>query len=253
MRTQFIIWSLSMLLALSAHAQQTHQNAQSIYKIPQELLAGEGLDSIPQQDTTRTVFQKLIYSGEDLAIFMVAIGTGITNEFKGFPLEEFIFWANGKAVVEPDGEKPFAVNTGDYFVQAKGFNGKWNFVDIGGVHLELALIAKHRPDSTVKSPIPYAQVLDRDMLSGVSVPNNRQVYKGVEITVNLINEPSQLTTIKQERMLHVLNGVLTVMGPDMVEHKYYPGDFLVVQAGYQARWTSKSLQQLRMLEVYKTK
>ena len=253
MKTQLIIWSMIVLLVHNTQAQQTHENAQSIYKIPPELLAGEGLDSIPQQDTTRTVFQKLVYSGQDLAIFMVAIGTGITNEFKGFPLEEFIFWANGKAVVEPEGEEPFDVNTGDYFVQAKGFNGKWNFVDIGGVHLELALIAKHRPDSTVTSSISHAQVLDKDMLSGVTVPENRKVYEGVEITVNLINEPSQLINVSQERMLHVLNGVLTVTGPDAVEQKYYPGDFLVVQEGYQARWSSNSLQQLRVLELYKTR
>jgi len=249
MKFKVLISVLVMALSTTAFAQQT----QSIYQISKELLAGEGLDSIPQRDTTRTVFQKVVYSGEDLAVFMVAIGTGITNEFEGFPLEEFIFWMNGKAVVEPEGEEPFAVQTGDYFVQAKGFNGKWNFVDIGGVHLELALVAKNRPGPEVKSPISQAMLLDRDMISGVTTPENGVIYRGAEINVNLLTEPDQLGKLSQERMLHVLNGVLTVNAEGESERQFYPGDFFIVPADYKGVWSSKSLQSLRVIEVYKRK
>lgn len=253
MKTKVILWALCWLMSSMVHAQQSSENTKSIYKIPKALLAGEGLDSIPQQDTTRTVFQKKVYDGEDIIIFMVAIGTGITNEFQGFPLEEFIYWINGKAVVEPDGAEPFPVYTGDYFVQAKGFNGKWNFVDIGGVHLELALIAKNRPGQEVRSPISQAMVLDRDLISGVTQPDNGQIYNGVEITVNLRTEPSELDEILQERMLHVLNGVLTVTTPDREVYQFFPGDFFVLPEGFEGAWSHSSLQQLRVLEVFKTR
>ena len=231
---------------------QEQKEKPKIVKIPASLLAGEGLTNIPQEDSTRTVYQELVYSGVDLAVFMVAIGTGITNEFDGFPLEEFIFWANGKAVVEPVGETPFSVHTGDYFIQAKGFRGKWNFIDIGGPHLELALIAKHRPDSTFKSPMSKAMVLDRDLLSGVSKPKNGRIYEGPELTVNLLTEASQFEKASQERMLHILNGTLTILSKDGPE-KYLPGDFLVIPADYECAFETSSIQKIRVLEVYKTR
>ena len=228
------------------------QQSPSIYKISNELLAGEGLDVIPQKDSTRTVYQKKVYDGKDLAVFIVAIGTGITNEFRSFPLEEFIFWMNGKAVVEPVGEDPISVYTGDYFIQAKGFNGKWNFVDIGGVHLELALVAKNRPDSTFKSPMFKALVIDRDIISGVSKPTDHLIYEGPELTVNLLTQSNQLENLTNERMLHVLNGTLTLMEENQTEQTFYPGDFFVVPEGFNGTWTSTSIQNLRVFEVYKT-
>ena len=229
------------------------QEQLSIVKVSKELLAGEGLDYIKQTDSSRTVYQKKVYDGVDMAIFMVAIGTGITNEFKGFPLEEFIFWINGKAVVEPKGEKSFSVYSGDYFIQAKGFNGKWNFVDIDGVHLELALIAKNRPDSTFKSPMTKAMILDRDIISGVSVPEHGLIYEGPELTVNLLSKKEDLSNTSQERMIHVLNGVLTLKTKDRADQQFFPGDFFVVPEGFEGDWNSNSLQSLRLLEVYKTK
>lgn len=248
---KLLICGIALLMSVSDLVQA--QENPSIFKIDKALLAGEGLDYIKQSDSTRTVYQKKVYDGEDIAIFMVAIGTGITNEFKGFPLEEFIYWMNGKAVVEPKGEEPFAVQTGDYFVQAKGFNGKWNFVGIGGVHLELALIAKDRPDSTFKSPMTKAMILDRDVISGVSKPQNGLIYEGPELTVKLLNESAELLKTSQERMIHVLNGVLTLSIDGQAEHQFLPGDFFVIPEGLEGTWRSSSIQNLRLLEVYKTK
>ena len=242
------------MVAICALVLVNHNHAQdnsTVFKISKELLAGEGLDNIEQQDTTRTVYQKRVYDGKEFAVFMVAIGTGITNEFNGFPLEEFIFWMNGKAVVEPEGEDPFSIYTGDYFIQAKGFRGKWNFEDIGGVHLELAVVAKNRPDSTFKSPMTKAMVIDRDIVSGVSRPENDQVYRGPELSVNLIDKEEDFSKSTKERMIHVLNGVLTVTAGGE-EHQFFPGDFFVVPENFDGEWSSSSVQNLRAFEVYKT-
>jgi len=110
-------------------------------------------------------------------------------------MEELIYWKNGMAIIEPVGEDPFEVHAGDYFIQAKGFQGKWNFIDIGGPHLELALIAKNRPDSTVQSPMTRAIILERDMLSSVTKPDDGLVYEGAELTMNLLTEPEQLERV----------------------------------------------------------
>jgi len=169
-------------------------------------------------------------------------------------MEEFIFWMNGKAVVEPEGEEAFPVYSGDYFIQAKGFHGKWNFEDIGSIHLELALVAKNRPDSTFKSPITKALVIDRDILSGTVKPKNGLIYEGPELTVKALTSPKELDKkTSQERMIHVLNGVLNITDQDSIEHIFYPGDFLVLSEDFKGSFSSTSLQKLRVLEVYKTK
>ncbi len=232
------------------------QEVKFIQKIPESVLAGEGLDTIPQKDSTRTFYQKVVYNGQDLAIYMVAIGTGITNEFRSFPMEEFIFWKNGKALVEPAGEESFEIQSGDYFIQAKGFNGKWNFIDInGGLHLELALVAKNRPDTSIKSPISRAIVLENDLLSGV-IPfvDKKEIYKGVELTVNILNSKSiTYNASSQERMLHIINGILTYNPKGAEPQYYYPGDFMIIQEGFDGTLYSSGQQQIRLLEVYKTK
>lgn len=230
------------------------QDLQKIHKIPIDLLAGEGLDYIQQADSSRIVYQKKVYDGIDFAIFMVAIGTGITNEFENFPLEEFIFWMNGKAIVEPKGEESFPIYTGDYFIQAKGFQGKWNFVDIGGVHLELSLVAKNRPDAAIKSPISKALVINQDILSGVLKPDNGLFYEGPELTVRVLNAKEELLdNISRERMIHILNGILIITDEEQIDHHFYPGDFVILPKDFDCTFESNSLQQIRIIEVYKTK
>ncbi|MGD1945632.1 MAG: cupin domain-containing protein [Croceivirga sp.] len=246
----------SFIMAWTLMAQEETYGSTEVYKIPNTLLAGEGLTLAKQKDPKSPTYQKKIFEGENIIIYMIAIGTGITNEFKSFPLEEFIFWINGKAVVEPNGEKSFDVHSGDYFVQAKGFNGRWNFIDNGGLHLELALIAKNRPDSTIKSTITKAKVFDRDMISGVT--GNQEdfevYYEGAELDVNILRAKEKVfQNLSQERLMHVLNGILTLVSKNGEEKQdFYPGDFFIIPKGYYGTWTSKSLQDLRVLEVLRS-
>jgi len=92
MKKVLMIWSIGLLLVQGTIAQENVKKSIAIHKISKELLAGEGLDYIKHKEPDKTVYQKKVYDGETFAIFMVAIGTNITNEFESFPLEEFIFW-----------------------------------------------------------------------------------------------------------------------------------------------------------------
>ena len=251
MKKILVIWGICLAIAYKTSAQDSLK-ASAIYKIPIELLAGEGLANMEQSDPSRKVYQRKVYDGKDIAVFMVAIGTGITNEFQSFPMEEFIFWMNGKAVVEPEGEDAFPIYSGDYFIQAKGFHGKWNFIDIGGLHLELALIAKNRPDSTFKSPMTKALVVNRDILSGVTTPADGVIYEGPELTLKVLTSIEFVGKESRERMVHVLNGVLTITTQDKEEQHYYPGDFLIIPEGFNSTFSTNSLQNIRVLEVFKT-
>ncbi|MEL6560541.1 MAG: cupin domain-containing protein [Bacteroidota bacterium] len=227
----------------------------TIVKIDRALLAGEALDTIPQKQPDRVVYQSRVYDGNEIVIYMVAIGTGITNTFKGFPLEEFIFWMNGKALVEPVGEKPFEVQSGDYFIQAKGFTGNWNFIDNGGIHLELALVAKNRIPESDNSPITKAMIIDKDLISGISTENKEgrnTIYEGVELIVNIVGFKNwKIRSIKKERMIHLLNGVVTITGEDQKPAKYYPGDFLIIPEGFSGTWQNVGQQAVRAIEVYR--
>lgn len=250
MKRRLLYCIISLILGGQVFAQQEQP---SVYKIPDTLLAGEGLKKIAQADSSRTAYQRKVFDGEEIAVYIVAIGTGITNTFTSFPMEEFIYWINGKAIVEPTGAVPFSIYSGDYFIQAKGFNGNWNFVDNGGLHLELALIAKNRPDSTFKSPINHAMVLDRDMLSGVVMPDDKIIYSGPELTLRLVTDIKQLKEPQYERMIHLLSGIVEVTSPEGKSYRLYPGDFFVVSESISCEWKHQGNQQLRVLEVHKTK
>ncbi|MEO9482751.1 MAG: cupin domain-containing protein [Ekhidna sp.] len=245
---------LSIALAIQTivlSAQTNQQSKPSIIKISKELLAGEGLSAIKQEDPERRFFQKRVYNGTDLAVYMVAIGSGITNEFESFPMEEFIFWKNGKALVEPINEEAFPIFAGDYFIQAKGFQGKWNFIGDGELHLELSVIARNRSASSGPSPISKALVIDRDLLSGVS--NKKEIYTGVELTVNMLTAGKlEFEGTTKERMLHIVNGVITITQSGEEPIKCYPGEFIILREGFEGRWESQSLQPLRILEIYRS-
>ncbi len=255
MKKTLIIWAVGLLCLQGLLAQQTIKKSKPIYKVSKELLAGEGLPHIKQKDSTKKVYQKKIYDGKNLSLYIVAIGTGITNEFTNFPLEGFIFWINGKAIVNPANEASFEVHSGDYFIQAKGFKGTWHFVDNGGLHLELALIAKNRPDSLHKSPISKALVIDRNIISGIQKNNKKSeiIYSGAELDVKLIrNKHKVFEKNFQECMLHVINGIVEITDDTSQEKQiFYPGDFFIIPEEFKGSWSSSSLQDLRILEVTK--
>ena len=236
-------------------AQAEPESESEIFQVSRETLAGVGLDPIKQKDSTRRFYQKNVYKGKDLLIYIVAIGSGITNEFNGFPMEEFIFWKNGKAVVEPEGQESFSIHSGDYFIQAKGFTGKWNFIGDGRLHLELAVIAANRPPSD-PSPISKALVIERDVISGVTENEEKEtevLYEGVELTLKVRrSKETNLEKLAKETMMHVVNGVLVVTSEGGESTKFLPGDFFVLPEGFSGKLESASLQGLRILEVTRT-
>ncbi|MEM9858039.1 MAG: cupin domain-containing protein [Bacteroidota bacterium] len=239
-----------LLFTWSFYSLNAQNNKSGVFRIPQDQLAGEGLTF---RESKLEVYQKKVYDGAELGIYMVAIGNG-TNEFEDFPIEEFIFWMNGKAKVEPHQGEPFEVQTGDYFIQAKGYKGKWSFVGKDKIHLELAVVAKQRSDSSLRSPISKAMVIDRNILSGASKNHQEpiaEVYSGVELAVNLINKEYKTSQNQEkEKLLQVLNGILKVTSEDGATDTFYPGDFLVIPKNFKGQCESVGFQTLRAFEVY---
>ena len=231
---------------------QAQSNSPEIVAISREDLAGENLTpAIQAGETDTSYYQQKAYDGTDFVIYLVAIKNR-TNEFQRFPIEEFIFWADGKAIVEPDDEQPFTIQASDYFIQPKGFKGKFNFVSGDEPHLELAMVSKKRADSASVSPMTKAMIIESNILSGSSelhAGEEALIYSGAELHVNLVRHRERLfADNEKERLIHLLSGTLT-MKSNGVEMKFYPGDFFVIPKGFSGTWKSDSFRTLRAIEV----
>ena len=241
-----------LLLSRSIAIAQGNESS-GLFKISRSNLAGENLSPRKLNGEDDDTFQqRVVFNGEDLIIYVVAIGNR-TNEFGRFPIEEFIYWINGKARVEPNGEDSFDVQAGDYFIQPKGFSGKFNFVSGDPLHLELSVISKKRADSAVVSSISKAMVIERDVLSGsgdYKEGEDIQIYSGVELVLNLVrHEHRTFTNTSKDRVIHVLNGIISITDEMNQETIFYPGDFFVLSKGFTGKWESTGSQAFRGFEV----
>ncbi len=248
-----LLFSLSVLcLSFSAQSQQSAYNEPSrIFKLTQDDLAGENLTLKKGENP---YYQGKVYDGKDLMIFSIAI-SNVTNTFESFPLEEFIFWKNGKARIDPEGEQSMIVQAGDYLIQPKGFKGRFNFIGGDEYHLEFSVITKQRAAKSKMSPINKAMVISRDIISGAS-PNHKgervNLYSGVEIEVNLLRSAQiNFESNTKERLIHVVNGIITMTPTGGKPIKCYPGDFFVIPEDFKGSWQSTGAQALRAFEVYK--
>jgi len=235
------------LVVLFVHAQDNPENS-NIFRISRADLAGENLTpGVQQGESDTSYYQRKVYDGEAFRIYLVAIKNR-TNTFESFPIEEFILWLDGKAIVEPEGEEPLTIQAGNYFIQPKGFKGKFNFVSGDEPHLELALVSKKRADSATVSPMTKALILDPNILSGSSEKHQgelSQIYPGVELEVNLVrHEQRTFTGTQKERLIHVVSGIIEVQGKT-----FYPGDFFVIPASFSGQWKSVGFRPFRALEV----
>ncbi|MEM6642550.1 MAG: cupin domain-containing protein [Bacteroidota bacterium] len=236
---------------------QMPSSDQAIFRIDKSQLAGENLTlKQNKDDPSNAYYQAKVYDGEELAVFLVAL-SNVSNEFESFPLEEFIFWINGKARVEPSSGEVFEIHAGDYFIQPKGFKGTFNFVGGDPYHLELAVVSKTRANAEDFSPINKAMVVSRDIISGASKNHTDSInslYKGVELTLDLVRKKKILfQNNPQERIVHVLNGVLAITPQNQAAQLFYPGDFFILPKGFNGSWESEGFQALRTFQVYGVK
>ncbi len=239
---------------LTTAALGQEQKSPELFVLNRADLAGENL--VPRKvkgEPDLTFYQQEVYRGNDLLIYILALANR-TNELQNFPIEEFVFWMNGKAVVEPLADDVFEVQTGDYFIQPKGFNGRWHFVNEHPFHLELSVITKSR--ATTNSPIDRAMIIDKNIISGASPDHKGSIsnlYEGVELNLNLLNSSRDIIHHNpKERLVHMLNGILTIMSKSGTEHTFYPGDFFVIPEGFSGHWRAKGLQSLRAFEITKS-
>ncbi|MEM9919009.1 MAG: cupin domain-containing protein [Bacteroidota bacterium] len=228
------------------------------FRIAQSLLSGLDIPRLKLENhPERAYFQKRIYKGSELSVFILSSETAL-NEIKNFPIDEFVYYLNGKAEIVPQEGDALSFYAGDYLFVPKGFSGNWTNNGGNTYHLELSVISNRRANSTMISEAKMPFVLDRALMSGIGLTaidtaTYRDVlYEGVELDVVTESEKSnkrEILNSEKEVFIHVLNGSLTLRAKNGEANTFYSGDFFVLPKGFTGRWESKGQNLLRILKV----
>ncbi|MEM6725335.1 MAG: cupin domain-containing protein [Bacteroidota bacterium] len=231
------------------------------FKIDQRYLSGLDLPKIDLKDKPDLeYFQKRIYKGTDLSIYMLGGETKV-NQLENFGIDEFVYYLSGRADITAASGNVYQFYGGDYLFVPKGFTGQW--INNGGsqYHLELSVITNKRSDSARISPAKEPFLLDRNMLSGIdqhledAMESTTTIYEGVELRVYTHTEyPGKRAVVnkEQEELIHILKGVLTILPEGGEKQTYYTGDFFVLPKGFTGSWESESADTFRTLNVTRT-
>ena len=249
-----------LMLAMTSPAQENDNTSLKPFKIQETHLSG--LD-IPQQKLKthpeREYFQKKLYKGDELSIYVLSSETA-TNEIENFPIDEFVYYLNGRADIKAENGNEISFFSGDYIFVPKGFSGTW--INNGGpkYHLELSVISNNRQPNDRKAEHKLPFLLNREALSGIGLIKqndgdySKTLYKGVELEVKVIAQNAKIIQLlhgKREEFIHVLNGKIILTSGDGQKYIFYSGDFFVLPKNFQGTWTAESNGKLRFLKVYK--
>ena len=224
-------------------------------------LSGIGLKKLELDDQPgRDFFQKNLYRGEDLSVYVVSSQSWL-GEMNNFSIDEYIYMFNGMARVKPVGEEGRLFRSGEHFFAPKGFTGEWEIMAGDQYHYELSVITTGRADTVLKSrnlnPMPF----DRDKLSGADVAfgdgsSYREVLvTGDELTIAInARKPGSvdITEPAVEQVLHIMSGALRVTDMAGTVHEFFSGDYLILPKGFTGQWETIGHSLMKFLSIEKT-
>lgn len=265
MKTKYTIALLLCLVITFCKAQTAQKTiSKEIIKpilLNKKALSGVGLDSVYLKDQPkRSFFQKRIYRGTDISIYVISSGTA-SKYFESFPIEEFVYMINGKAFLEPKNEKPYEFVTGDFVAVPKGYHGNWTTVGGNKYHLELSVVSNKRADSKEVSKIKNPFSFDKNLLSGVNLTaindENYQdiLYSGIELGITIDAEKPNKKTIvnsEKEQLIHILSGTVKITPTGGSKEIFYAGDFFILPKGFHGNWISSGHDLFRTIRIFAT-
>ena len=256
--------TLAFIIALFISLALQGQDSKSIIEpipLDKSALSGIGLKKIELKDEPeKDFYQKRLFWGKDIGVFVVGTETW-NNKIENYPFDEFVYMFQGEAAVKPTLGSAQIFYSGDFFFAPRGFKGEWEIRAGDFIHYELSVITTTRADSSHVPINPQHQLFSKSRLSGNNISldiNGRYdevLQKGAELTVRLKAEsPSDydLSLSTNERLIHVLSGIITLVDEDEKEHKFYTGDFFVIPRGFAGRWISQGHQVVKYLSIEKT-
>lgn len=256
---QLIGFLVLLVMTLPLTAQEINKDRQSApFSIDRRILSGLDIPSRPlRAHPQREYFQKRIYQGSQLNIYILSSETAV-NKISGSPIDEFVYFMNGRADMQPRDGDEFSFFAGDYICIPKGFSGTWTNNGGNKYHLELSVISNKRADSTAVSKINIPFLLDKELLSGIGLTKDTPksyrdiLYSGVELEiVTESEEPTQkeLVNTPKEQFIHVLQGLVTIHSKKGTSQTFYKGDFFVLPKGFTGSWKSEGHHLFRTIRV----
>ena len=231
--------------------------------IDKEALSGVGLKQLTLGDQPdRAFFQRNVFLGIDLSVYVVSSQSWL-GEMNNFSIDEYVYMLNGKARIKPEGqEKSTTFHSKEHFFAPKGYTGEWEIIAGDNYHYELSVITTGRADTVLKSrDLQHLKFAD-DVLSGVEIDfgdgdfYENVLVEGDELTISLTAEKPHKRRIAEsmdERIIHVLSGMLTLSSSDGESYSFYTGDFFILPKGFTGTWESNGHGLVKCLDIEKTK
>ncbi len=251
--------SFLILISIPLHAQKSiNDTIIEPIAIDKSILSGVNIPKVKlKAHPERDYYQKRIYKGSELSVYILSSETAV-NKIDNFPIDEFVYYMNGKADIKAENGNEVSFSSGDYLFVPKGFKGNWTNHGGNTYNLELSVISNKRADSTAVSKAKLPFVLDKELISGIRLTQVNEkkykdvIYSGVELEITTESEKPGKTTIinnKKEQFIHILNGMVTIKSLKGNEQTFYKGDFFILPKGYTGNWTSSGLGLMRTLIV----
>ena len=223
------------------------------------VISGLKLKPIPQKEEGKEFFQKRLFRGKEISVYVVSSSTW-TSKFTDFWFDEFLYILNGQARIHPEFGEERVFNSGDYFFAPKGLKGEWE-VKADQYYYELSVITNQRADSTKLSSSVFPILLNKNLLSGIGLTlvdsaNLRYsdvLAKGIELEITLNAEKPQRYPVNndKEKMIHVLAGLVEITNINGQHFKYKKGDFFILPEGFKGEWNSKGHHLFKAIHVFK--
>ncbi len=224
-------------------------------------LSGLGLKKVTSSaDPERLLFQKMLFQGNEISVFVVASETKTAN-WEDYSIEEFIYVINGRARLSPTKAEERFYYPGDFFLVPKGYQGEWETQGGNSFYHELSVIANERDDTPSDSHNPI--LMDKAKIAGINLTPaegqaknyNDVLHKGRDLTVSTQSESPQ--TIENfesssEALIYIIAGALTLEIEGGERFLFQTGDFFILPKGFRGTWTSEGHKLFRTLRVEKT-
>lgn len=225
-------------------------------------ISGLGLKKVTSSaDPNRLLFQKMLYQGEEIRVFVVASETK-TAYWEDYSIEEFIYIINGRARLNPATAEERFYYPGDFFLVPKGYKGEWETQGGHSFYHELSVIANERDAAPSNDPNPV--LMNKAKIAGIQLtPDNHQensfddvLQRGKDLTISTQSEsPRTIEDFEStsEQLIYIIAGALTLEVESGEHFHFQTGEFFVLPKGFQGAWISEGHKLFRTIRVEKTK
>lgn len=227
-------------------------------------LSGLNLKSVTNANQPdRKLFQKRLYRGTDISIYIVSSESASANH-ESYGMEEFLYLINGAARMKPKQGAERYYYTGDFFIAPKGYIGEWETIGATDFHHELSVISTKRNKKEANPDKLLPVLIDKKILSGIGMTKintaetlyRDTIYQGHELTIITEAEAASNKTIDQaldEQLIYVIAGAVNIIDKANQSQTFYAGDFFVLPANFTGQWKSSGHQLFRSMRISKSK